>query len=159
MANAAKSQEQKNLEGTSRNDRVTPEYPDPVLIEGLPDPPTYLGKIGRKHWKKYTKMLQKQGILGENHLDSLGRYCMHLQIADEAADALTNHLFHISVNEQGEEYYMGASAVLKIFNDASTAALKLELQFGFTPVSMKQVPAPRQKKEGKLVKLMGGKRP
>lgn len=158
MGYPAKSQEEKNLQGTARNDRVTPDFVENVVLETLPEPPSYLGKTGRKHWKKYTKMLQKQGILGENHLDSLGLYCMHLQIADEAADALTNHLFAISVNEQGEEYYRGSTAMLRMFNEASAAALKYSQQFGFTPASIKGVPKPVQKKEGKLMKLIGGKK-
>lgn len=157
MGYPAKSQEEKNLQGTARNDRLTPDYADNVVLDEMPDAPSYLGKIGRKYWKKYTKILQKQGILGENHLDSLGLYCMQLQIADDAATALTEHLFSLSVNEQGEEYYRGSTATLRMFNEASAAALKFAQQFGFTPASIKAVPKPKEKKEGKLMKLMGGK--
>ena len=144
MANQRKSQEDKEMMGTARKDRVEADFVDPTLVDSLPDCPSFLNKIGRKHWKKYTKLLQNAAILAETDLDSLGLYCMHLQIAEKAADTLKDELFHPSVNEQGETYYMGMTAVLKIFNEASSAAMKYSQQFGFTPVARKNIPAPKK---------------
>ena len=144
MANQRKSQEEKELMGTARKDRVGADSVDPVLVDNLPEFPSFLNKVGRKHWKKCTKLLQNAAILAETDLDSLGFYCMHLQIAEKAAETLKDELFHPSVNENGETYYMGMTAVLKIFNEASSAAMKFAQQFGFTPVARKNVPAPKK---------------
>lgn len=147
MANPRKSQTEKELIGTARKDRVEPLFIEPDQIDTLPETPSYLNKIGRKHWKNYTKLLINEGILVETDLNSLGLYCMHLQIAEQAAETLKDQLFYPSVNESGETYYMGMTAVTRIFNESSAAAFKMAQQFGFTPVSRKNVPPPKKKKE------------
>ena len=156
MANARKSDEDKNLQGTARKDRSEPETVAAKLVDKLPKAPPILGEIGKKHWKKYTKLLHEQELLADTDLDMLGQYCMQLQIADTAAEQLNNGLTEMFHN--GKQLMEVKSKYLAIFNDASDRATKLAKEFGFTILSRKNIPAPPKKKEGKLVALMGGKR-
>ncbi|WP_157585789.1 P27 family phage terminase small subunit [Spirosoma arboris] len=105
--------------------------------------------------EKYTKLLQNECILAETDLDSLGLYCMHLQIAEEAAEELKKGVVRECRDEDGKIYYVETPPLLKIYNEASAAAMKWGAQFGFTPVSRKNVPVPKKKPaESKLQALM-----
>jgi P27 family predicted phage terminase small subunit len=156
MPTPKKSIEDKKLHGTARADRDAIESLQTENLEELPDAPVILGKAGRKLWKKYTKMLQKQGVLAETDLDLLGTYCMHLQIAEQAAEELNKGLTEVMTNAR--DPYTVKSKYLSIFNDATDRAAKIGKEFGFTPLSRKNIPAPPKKKEGRLVALMGGKK-
>lgn len=145
MPNPRKSQEEKELTGTMRKDRVEPDFAQPERLNELPEPPAYLNKTGRKHWKKYTKVLQNAEILVETDLESLGMYCMHLQIAEEAAEELKKGVVRECRDEDGKIYYAETPPLLKIYNEASAASMKWAQQFGFTPVSRKNVAVPKKK--------------
>ncbi|GAB4040865.1 P27 family phage terminase small subunit [Spirosoma jeollabukense] len=91
----------------------------------------------------------------ETDLYSLGLYCMHLQIAEEAAEELKKGVVRECRDEDGKIYYAETPPLLKIYNEASTQAMKWASQFGFTPVSRKNIPAVKKKPtESKLSKLM-----
>jgi P27 family predicted phage terminase small subunit len=154
MPNARKSEENKNIQGTGRKDRSKPESIEAATVDDIPKPPSILGKIGRKIWKKYCDILHKQGLLAETDLDLLGQYCMYLQIAEQAAEELNKDLTEIMTN--AKEPYTVKSKYLSIFNEASDRASKLGKEFGFTPLSRKNIPPPKKEKKGKLMKLMGG---
>lgn len=155
MPQPKKSQEDKELRGTARNDNKTPDSLEPLTLDDIPKPPTILGKIGRKLWKKYSEILHKQGVLAETDLDLLGQYCMYLQIAEQAAEELNKDLTEIMTNAR--EPYTVKSKYLSIFNEASDRASKLGKEFGFTPLSRKNIPAPKKERKGRLVALMGDK--
>lgn len=156
MAYPRKSEEEKNVQGTGRRDRSAPEAVEPNLLLKVPKPPAILGDIGKKHWKKYTKILLAQEVLASTDLDMLAQYCMLLQIAEQAAEQLNAGLTETLNN--GKQVMEVKSKYLTIFNDASDRAAKLAKEFGFTLSSRKNIPAPKKKKEGKLVALMGGKK-
>ncbi|QIP12240.1 phage terminase small subunit P27 family [Spirosoma aureum] len=158
MPNPRKSQAEKELTGTARRDRTEPVFVQPAPVETLPEPPPYLTKTGRKQWKKYLKLLQNEGILAETDLDSLGLYCMHLQIAEEAAEELKKGVVRECRDETGKVYYVETPNLLKIFNEASAAALKYSQQFGFTPVSRKNVAVPRKKERPSRLQELINKR-
>ena len=63
MPNQRRSQEDKEMMGTARKDRVEGDFLQPQPVEGLPEPPSFLNKTGRKPWKRCTKLLQNEGIL------------------------------------------------------------------------------------------------
>lgn len=148
-----KTEDEKKLTGTTRKDRVEADSYAPDPLESLPEPPEYLGKTGRKYWKKCVKTLQTDQKLAENDLNSLGRYCMHLQVADEAAEELKKGVVRELVDDEGRVYYAETPNLLKIFNEASAQALKFEVQFGFTPVSRKNMPVPKGKPVSRLSEL------
>lgn len=156
MANPRKSEEDKNIQGTARKDRSAPESVEAALLDDIPKPPDILGKRGRKMWKKYSEILHKQGVLAETDLDLLGQYCFYLQVAEQAAEELNKDLTEIMTN--AKEPYTVKSKFLSIFNEASDRAAKLGKEFGFTPLSRKNIPAPKKEKKGKLVALMGDKK-
>lgn len=156
MGYTKKSEDEKSIQGTDRADRKQIESVEPSLLDKIPEPPEILGKGGKKYWKKYAKILHDKGMLAETDLDILSQYCMNLQIAEHAATKLSEDLVEDQVNKGGHEY-KAKSKYLSIFNEATDRALKIGKEFGFTPLSRKNIPAPKQRKEGKLIKLMGGK--
>lgn len=152
MGNPAKSLEEKMMQGTARNDRLAPDPVQADLCQTLPDPPSYLTKTGRKYWKNRTKTLQNQGVLAESDLDLLGLYCLHMQVADEAADELKAGSIRVVMDIDGLPHYVQVPA-LKTLNEATAHALKIAKEFGFSPLSRKQIPQPKKTSEGKLKAL------
>lgn len=119
------SNEEKRVRGTDRPDRMRDE-PDFPVVEGYPDPPTWLTHVEAiREWKKNVRILAGAGSLTEDNLSLLAHYCqLHAEIVSDV-----------------------------ISGEKPTAADRTQLrlmatEFGFTPSSRSKAAPVRKDDEG-----------
>lgn len=147
----SKPVEIKQIEGTSRSDRSSMNSMVPERIDGLPEAPSVLINGAKKIWDDTVKDLQKINMLYGLDLNFLASYC-DLMASFFAQKRLINNEGYLIKNRFDEKV---VNPRVKLSFDTLDRALKIGIQFGFTPSSRVKINAPPVKEmNSKLDSIM-----
>src|SRR5690349_21438389 len=125
----------KELKGTHRPSRETPEAMELATMDSLPTAPDDLPEAGKQAWYRVVEQLQALKILTILDYDMLKSYCFQISVMEEAQSELEK--------PGGKIQKMGASFVkspwVGIYNDAASQANRIAQQFGFTPAARTKI--------------------
>lgn len=75
MANRKLPRNVVEMRGTDRPDRTNYQEPDPLPIEGTPEPPIKLRAAAKKEWNRAIQFLTERKLIGLENLSLLALYC------------------------------------------------------------------------------------
>lgn len=151
------------LRGTFREDRHGGGRLAPPPLTVAPKPPTKLGKVAKREWKRVAQLLVDQSVLTDLDLVTLEGYCAAYELARRAeAELTTPHPETKELPPLTMRTPMGVfpHPAIKIAKGAWADALKFAQQLGLTPVTRGKVttlaPAGPRKVEDPWEGLAGG---
>ena len=134
----------KEMQGTLDASRqLKNEMQVSTLIE-LPPAPQWLRETAQIEWRNVTNELLNLQMLHKIDLVLLAAYCNAISLHIEMEQLLmekgrVNHYY----NEDGSLRHSQSKPEVKISNDSLANALKIAVQFGFTPSSRSGISAPK----------------
>lgn len=124
---------------------------DKLTADNIPDPPTYLGDIGRTLWSKIIQELIKAGTITLVDIPTLENYCRTYEKLHEAEQENT---YPIMVVGEGDKEKQIPNPFTSLAVTYSNQLRQLASELGFTPTSRKQVSkTPPKEKESKWGKF------
>jgi P27 family predicted phage terminase small subunit len=134
----------KKMQGSINSSREIKNEMQVSLIKKLPDAPNWLGPTAQNEWKNVTNELLSLQMLHQIDLILLASYCNAIAIHIETEKYLrengrVNHYY----NSDGSLRHSQCKPEVKISNDCLANALKIAIQFGFTPSSRGNISAPK----------------
>ena len=134
----------KEMQGTlDKSRQVKNEMQVSNLCE-LPPAPDWLTPLAQNEWCNVTNELLSLQMLHQIDLVLLAAYCNAISLHIEMEQILmekgrVNHYY----NEDGSLRHSQCKPEVKISNDSLANALKIAVQFGFTPSSRSGISAPK----------------
>lgn len=125
----------KKLKGTAQKCRTNPH--EPKLAVSCPEPPEFLGEIGRTEWAHKAPLLAKMGVLTEADNTALAAYCVQYERFVRAEKDLSNGIY-VDVTTNGN---VVQRALVGVSNRAAELMHKFLVEFGMTPSSRTRVSA------------------
>ncbi len=141
-----KPTDQKKAAGTWRADR---NFADELTFDPLtetPNAPEFLGDYGKQEWDRVVTQLKARGVLTETDLSLVTAYCLEMQEYYADRDAVKKEKYITLTNKAGEEYLTAHPAV-NSGNKHLANALKIAVEFGFTPSSRTRISVGKAKDE------------
>ena len=133
----------KELQGTTKSDRVMANEMQVALVQTLPLAPEWLSEIGKNEWIKVCTELFNKQMLHQIDLVLLEAYCNAISLHIETEQMLRDKgRIQIYKNPDGTLKHTQAVPYQKIANDALDRALKIATQFGFTPTARSSINQP-----------------
>lgn len=133
----------KEMQGTSRSDRLVDNEMTVDLLKKLPEAPELLSKRGIEEWYKVTSQLFNLNMLHDVDQSLILAYCNEMSLYIECELELRKiGRIDIFKNSNGDIIRSQAKPYVKMKNDALNNALKLASQFGLTPVARANISAP-----------------
>ena len=134
----------KQMQGTLDKSRELKNEMQVSLIQALPSPPKWLTPLAQEQWINVTKELYRIEMLHNVDLILLESYCNAIAVHIETEQYLrdngrVNHYY----NQDGSLRHSQSKPEVKISNDSLANALKIAVQFGFTPSSRGSISAPK----------------
>ena len=134
----------KKIQGTLDKSRQVKNEMQVSSLSELPAAPTWLTPLAQNEWCNVTNELLSIGMLHKIDLILLAAYVNAISLHIEMEQILmekgrVNHYY----NEDGSLRHSQCKPEVKISNDSLANALKLAVQFGFTPSSRSSISAPK----------------
>ena len=134
----------KKIQGTLDKSREVKNEMQVSTLNKLPDAPNWLNPMAKNEWKNVTNELLSLQMLHQIDLILLAAYCNAISLHIEMEQILmekgrVNHYY----NEDGSLRHSQCKPEVKISNDSLSNALKIAVQFGFTPSSGGGISAPK----------------
>ncbi len=140
----------KQLAGTSRPDRISPDAVTVAPFEKPPKCPSHLKGVAKYMWERTTAELTGMGVLTQVDLRGVEIYCSLYARWRAAEDYLAKHGYYTYGGKEGD--VMVASPAVKISLDCSVQMKSWMGEFGVTPASRSKV-----KVEKKTPETPGGR--
>ncbi len=122
--------------------------PEPAKLAKLPDPPRWLGKLAKAHWRHVGPVLFDAGLITAADTESFAAYCQvwgRWQTAERVLIAEgTTETVH------GKRYKRLEVSIAK---EALAQVLRYQQEFGMTPSSRTRIEVPGVHKDDILAKL------
>ena len=157
MPQKSKPTRMKQLEGNPGKKAMPKIEPQPEALSKLPDPPEYLGEIGRQEWRERGSQLLACGLLTEIDLPAFAAYCRAHErwvIAERRIEENGEILMTTNGNVIQSPYVGMANKAWELRHKALT-------DFGMNPSARSKVSVNPQKPKGKFGEygvVQGGKR-
>lgn len=135
MARPTKPTALKLAQGTFRKSRANPDEPNFELVKELPNPPEYLGRVGRALYNTVGLELTKKGILTSVSMPLFIQYCTQLVEANAAYQVYRKA--PTVIRTRGE----AVSPYFEIWQKCSALSLRMASELGITPASNSKVKA------------------
>ena len=134
----------KEFQGTLEKSRILEDEMQVSNLDQLPIAPKWLTDIAKNEWQNVTNELLNIGMLHQIDLILLESYCNAIALHIETEQYLrengrVNHYY----NQDGSLRHSQSKPEVKISNDSLANALKIAVQFGFTPSSRGSISAPK----------------
>ena len=134
----------KKIQGTLDKSREVKNEMQVSTLSELPPPPNWLRETAQIEWRNVTNELFSLQMLHQIDLVLLAAYCNAISLHIEMEQILmekgrVNHYY----NEDGSLRHSQCKPEVKISNDSLANALKIAVQFGFTPSSRGGISAPK----------------
>lgn len=149
-----KPKSRKIIEGTFRADRNPGKEPEPPAVEVVPRPPAYMGRHGKRLWKKLAPLLMDQGILTEVDLSTLELCCESYDVfrsAHEAVYRTVDPMTGRKVRRSLADYFAGRNSQTAPEYAAMKGAWQTYksymAEFGLSPVARNRIDLPEPKKD------------
>ena len=139
----------KAAKGTLRPSRVNKNSPVPPDIDGVPNPPDFLGPQGKSEWCRIVDQLDRMKMLAKTDLSMLAAACMewehylnHRQMQSEYGS------FYTKIDQFGNKMFLphpnhyNGNAHLKNY-------MEICREFGFTPASRSKISVPQSTNQQK----------
>lgn len=139
----------KKLSGTNRKVRELENEMEVAHVICMPDAPSFLNQFGHDEWQKVTNQLANLSMLHEVDLGMLAAYCREMGIYIEMVELLKAGQVERTYDKDGILRASKLRPEVKIARDSLDRAIKLAVQFGFTPSSRASIPQPEQIEEVK----------
>lgn len=142
--------------GSKKTHRPMPENePKPERPDRPPPAPRYLCKVGKKEWRRISKILHKIGLLTDIDLVSLGAYCVCFATWINALKEIKKH----GVLIKAQSGFPMQSPYLQIANKAMIEMRKWLVEFGMTPSSRSRVTVEKKQEVDPMEEFLnsGGK--
>ena len=124
----------KKLRGTLQKCRETESQMNVKRSGRIPDAPDWLSEVGREQYYKVTNELWNKNMLYEVDLALVIAYSNEMALYIETEKLLrTKSRIYAKHDKDGNIVYAASVPYQKIANDALNKAIKLAVQFGFTP--------------------------
>ena len=134
----------KEMQGTLDSSRVLKNEMQVSLLKELPQPPKWLSPIAQSEWVNVTNELYQIEMLHKIDLILLSSYCNAIALHIETEEHLREHgRVNYYYNQDGSLRHSQSKPEVKISNDSLANALKIAVQFGFTPSSRGSISAPK----------------
>jgi P27 family predicted phage terminase small subunit len=134
----------KKIRGTLDKSRAVKNEMQVSSLSELPSAPEWLRETAQIEWCNVTNELLNLQMLHKIDLILLAAYCNAISLHIELEQLLmekgrVNHYY----NEDGSLRHSQSKPEVKISNDSLANALKIAVQFGFTPSSRGSISAPK----------------
>ena len=134
----------KKIQGTLDKSREVKNEMQVSTLSQLPPAPEWLRETAQREWRNVTNELLSLQMLHQIDLVLLAAYCNAISLHIEMEEILmekgrVNHYY----NEDGSLRHSQCKPEVKISNDSLANALKIAVQFGFTPSSRGSISAPK----------------
>ena len=134
----------KEIQGSINSSREIKNEMQVSALSELPQAPTWLTPLAKHEWGNVTNELLSIGMLHQIDLILLAAYVNAISLHIEMEKYLmekgrVNHYY----NEDGSLRHSQCKPEVKISNDSLSNALKIAVQFGFTPSSRGSISAPK----------------
>ena len=134
----------KEIQGSINSSREIKNEMQVSALSELPQAPTWLNPLAKHEWGNVTNELLSIGMLHQIDLILLAAYVNAISLHIEMEKYLmekgrVNHYY----NEDGSLRHSQCKPEVKISNDSLANALKIAVQFGFTPSSRGSISAPK----------------
>tara|TARA_R110002051_G_scaffold183583_1_gene253091 strand:+ start:241 stop:714 length:474 start_codon:yes stop_codon:yes gene_type:complete len=134
----------KEIQGSINSSREIKNEMQVSALSELPDAPEWLTPLAQNEWQNVTNELLSIGMLHQIDLILLAAYVNAISLHIEMEKYLmekgrVNHYY----NEDGSLRHSQCKPEVKISNDSLSNALKIAVQFGFTPSSRGSISAPK----------------
>ena len=129
------SHEKQLNESVSTLDKIAIEIPLSLVCERVPPPPAGMNDVAADFWKKKAKDLKELGRLNTSMLETLATYVNLLSDMQKTREMMDG--------AWGTEMYFRYQ---RSYNEASKMQLYFARELGFTPLSMKNLPAVKKGK-------------
>jgi P27 family predicted phage terminase small subunit len=139
----------KELKGTHRKSRDTPQEMSVRPLTSVPMPPEDLPEPAKKTWFAAASQLLTLKILTGLDLDALKQYCYQKHVMDMAAHTLETEGYTVIMQNKGGGQYPTKSPWISIYNEAATHVNRLQQQFGFNPSARTKISVGQVKEEKK----------
>ena len=134
----------KEIQGSINSSREIKNEMQVSALSELPPAPNWLTPLAQNEWGNVTNELLSIGMLHKIDLILLAAYVNAISLHIEMEQILmekgrVNHYY----NEDGSLRHSQCKPEVKISNDSLANALKIAVQFGFTPSSRGSISAPK----------------
>jgi len=134
----------KKMQGSLNSSRELKNEMQVTTLTELPPVPDWLRETAKIEWRNVTNELLNLQMLHQIDLVLLAAYCNAISLHIEMEQLLmekgrVNHYY----NEDGSLRHSQSKPEVKISNDSLANALKIAVQFGFTPSSRGSISAPK----------------
>lgn len=137
----------KILKGTDRKDRILENEMIVSEAISMPDAPSFLNEFGIVEWQKVTNELANLSMLHSVDLGMLASYCREMGTYFEMVELIKGGQVERTYDKDGLLRASKLKPEVKIARDSLDRAIKLAVQFGFTPSSRASIPQPEKAKE------------
>jgi|TARA_R110000851_G_scaffold211432_1_gene364019 P27 family predicted phage terminase small subunit len=139
----------KKAQGTDRKDRELDNEMTVSNVVSMPNAPLFLNDFGSLEWNKVTNELANLSMLHDVDLGMLASYCREMGTYFEMVEALKGGQVERTYDKDGKLRATKLKPEVKIARDCLDRAIKLAVQFGFTPSSRASLSMPEQIEEVK----------
>ena len=132
----------KKLKGTDRKDRLLSNEMEVTRSVSMPEAPSFLNSFGVYEWEKVTNELANLSMLHEVDLGLLAAYCREIGTYFEMVEEIKMGQVERTFDKDGRLRSSKLKPEVKIARDSLDRAIKLAVQFGFTPSARASIPKP-----------------
>ena len=137
----------KAAKGTLQPCRTVSNEMEVSPVVSMPEAPAFLNSYGVSEWNKVTNELANLQMLHDVDLGILSAYCREIGVYVEMVSELKGGQTYIIRSKEGFVVAEKAKPEVKISRDSLDRALKLAVQFGFTPSARASISAPDKKEK------------
>ena len=139
----------KKIAGTDRKDRSLKNEMVVSEVISMPEAPSFLNEYAVAEWHKVTNELANLKMLHEVDLALLSAYCREMGMYFEMVEVLKGGQIERTYDRDGRLRASKLKPEVKISRDCLDRAMKIAVQFGFTPSARASIPQPEIKEETK----------
>ena len=151
---------EKAANGTLQKCRIRDSPIIDSMLEELPQPPDFLGEIGKREWVEKIRILERLRNLHATDLGLLAALCKEYENYVKAEmDASDKARFYVIKDGDGKAKYWGVHPVHSISQQHLKSYIQLCNEFGFSPASRSALNIKPETKQASILDLMkGGKK-
>ena len=140
----------KIAKGTLRPCRANPDEPQYPVVNGLPDPPEYFGKVAKSLYYSTGNILISTGVLKTVNLPLLVAYCKEFEVYTDAREKINSSSMVRSVLMRTDQKVWQINPYQKIANDSLSNMIRIACELGVTPASSSKVNAIKENKKDSI---------
>lgn len=130
----------KEVQGTLEKTRVLDDEMMPEPVSGVPMPPQWLSEVGKKEWHRVVEPLHAMKMVSGLDLGMLALYCNEMSVYIEMEQELRSKSRVYAVKDsEGNVKQIQTVAHQRIADRALEKALKIAVEFGFTPAARTKI--------------------